>query len=260
VGFGAGVLRNRLALPPDDNSDAVIASASLVMAFDVYARALVRVQVRSGDLPEDVVVHSVYHHAIDTGGVLLDFDWNGHATNVANAFSHGHTGGSYTPFGVYNGRDITVKTYDLADDEPRPVKGSHHIPVGTWESGTLGPREVAMCMRYFGPRNLPSQRGRLFIGPWLQTALQETVNVAFSGQLLNLGEALGAIGSVNTSWVLASTKPPWDVNYHTTSGAPSGLAFHDITEVWVNDQWAHMTSRERAEATRWTTPISPGIP
>jgi hypothetical protein len=64
-----------------------------------------------------------------------------------------------------------VRLYNLADPLPRePV-------TFTWQvGGTAGsdglPNEVAVCLSMYADRNLPRQRGRLFLGPFKSTGMQ----------------------------------------------------------------------------------------
>jgi hypothetical protein len=200
----------------------------------------------------------VWHHWYDPTG-LLTFSYDGHATNVMNAFQNG-TGSPTSLFGYYAQRKITVKVYDMMDLKPREVRGTAvHTPT-TWSSSPLGPREIAVPLRYYAHRNLVGQRGRMFIGPWVLSLLLETVDTPTIGvRLLDLAQALAAIGGANTSWCMHSDKQ--DVlNAPGSPGGTSVAAWHDITYAWVNDQWAHMTTREHVELARVHAEITPGIP
>jgi hypothetical protein len=225
---------------------------------ETYVRTQVEIQCRAADLPEDFVVHTVWHHHTTIGGIAGPFDPAGHAANVINAFKTG-TGGS-TPFSFYQGRKMTAKVYDMAAMKPRPVLAENIYTPASYESGIFGPRELAIPLRYYADRNLPSQRGRLYIGPWLYTYVQDPFDTAGSGgRLLDLATALAAIGGANMSWCMHSEKEDL-LNAPASPGGTTVAAWHDITYAWVNDQWAHMVSREKAEASRVHVAITPGIP
>lgn len=225
---------------------------------ETYVRTQVEVQVFAADPPEDWIVHSVWHHHTTIGGIAGPFDPDGHALNVANAFQHGT--GTGTPFFTYNQRQIVTKVYNMDDLKPRPVIGTHTLaPAGGYASTALGPREIAAPLRYYAGRNLKSLRGRLFIGPWMNSVCFETFDSGHRSQLLDLAHALAAIGGANMSWCMHSEKEDI-LNAVDSPGGTTKAAWHDITHAWVNDQWAHMKSREHIEMARSNTDITPGIP
>lgn len=217
---------------------------------EVYARTIVTVQYSTADPEKDWLSHTVYHHHSDEVGALGPFDPVGHATNVANAFHNGTGAGS--PFDSYQNMKITARVYDMSQAKPRPVLGEFVITPTTWSSATLAPREVAVPLRYYAARNLVGLRGRLFIGFQLVSNMGEFVGTVLANKILNLGTALAAVGGVQTSWVFASS-------LGTLIGT-TGFSFHDITNIWVNDQWASVKSREAAEQTRHTATVTPGLP
>lgn len=225
---------------------------------DQYLRSIVSIQVALADPPEDFVSHTVWHHWTNVTGET-SFDYDGHATNVANVFQHG-TNDPVHGFFFYQQRKIHVKTYSMNDMKPRPILGEHTLTPTTWSSSALGPREIAVPMRYYATRNLKHLRGRLFIGPFANSLLTETVDqTAIARRTLDLAEALAAIGGVNTSWCMHSESQ--DVlNGPGSPGGTTTAAWHDITHAWCNDQWAHMESRQHVELARTNMDITPGIP
>ena len=225
---------------------------------DTYVRTQVEIKIREEDLAADWVTHVVWHHHSDESGTLGPFDPDGHARNVNEVFQHG-TGTSGTPFNTYANQMITTKVYNMDQAKPRPILGEYVFNPVTYNSLELGPRELAVPLRYYATRNLKKLRGRLFIGPWIQADVHETVNTTQFDQLLDLGTALGAIGGAQMSWCMHSETD--DVlNAPGNPGGTTKSAWHDITYVWVNDQWAHMKSREKDELGRWGRAITPGLP
>lgn len=80
---------------------------------------------------------------------------------------------------LVSGPGSTVKAYDMADIEPRPIRGeiTHTQSVITSESNL--PKEVAMCLT-LNCANVPGVRrqsthGRIFLGP-LNVSTMETVS------------------------------------------------------------------------------------
>ena len=190
-------------------------------------RSQVTVQVRSGDPLKDYTVN-VVHHTIDTGIVWGDPDYQNHANQVRDAFVNGHASDGFPVFGVYTNRVVTVKVYALADAEPRPVKAiSVHTPA-VMESAQLGPRSIALCLSFYSDRNLPSTRGRIYIGPWLNSAMGEVPAVNFQQELLNLGHALFDVGGENVSHTV------WSPTHQSTSV---------VKHYWCNDVWDVVHSR-----------------
>jgi len=124
-----------------------------------------------------------------------------------------------------NGRDIEVRAYDMDDAMPRPEKAYKKI-AGTG-SAPQGPGQVALCLSYYADRNLPSQRGRIYIGPWETPALMPTTPQLTS--LQTLANALAGLGGANVDWSLFSPKK----QTHTR-----------LTNWWVDDSWDILRSRK----------------
>lgn len=224
---------------------------------ETYVRSIISVKVRSADQPKDVVSHTVWHHHSDEAGSLGPFDPAGHATNVLTAFKRGS---SANLFQTYLGRQITVRVYNMGDMKPRPVLAEAIWTPSSWETTPLAPRELAVPLRYYADRNLVGQRGRIFIGPWINTLVQELVNDTRNAlSLLDLAVGLAAIGGVQMSWCMHSAKQDL-LDVPASPGGTTPAAYHDITYAWVNDQWAHQSEREQAEITRYHQAITPGLP
>jgi hypothetical protein len=99
----------------------------------------------------------------------------------------------------------------------------------------MGPRDVALCVSFYADRNLPRQRGRLYIGPIILSLLGERPDATLRDRLLSLADHLNGIGGVNVSWVVHS---------------PTTNTDHDITYAWVNDVWDTMRKRDVKETVR----------
>lgn len=81
--------------------------------------------------------------------------------------------GFYATVDAYIPTSITrepYRLYDLADEEPRPVTFVDATAQPASAADRL-PYEVAACLSFYGTRNLPSRRGRVFLGPLTVNAL-----------------------------------------------------------------------------------------
>lgn len=130
---------------------------------------------------------------------------------------------------------LDYKLYMLSDAKPRPVELNTPAWVPSGGSGQL-PWEVATCLSFYHDRNIPRQRGRVFIGP-LTTAEVSQVggipkpNAIFRDALLDGAQAI---------WDYLDTQAEgveWGL-YSPTSGM-----IHTVDHAWVDD--AFDTQRRR---------------
>ncbi len=197
-------------------------------------RAQVVQQVRQADPTRDNCVNDVYH-TVDNTIVWGGPDFQNHANEIRDLFA-GLATGSGSTFVMYGGRGLTVKVYDMADAKPRvPRAIATHTPT-TWQTAQLGPRQMACCLSYYGNNpGIPSQRGRIYIGPFLQSDMFETVEAGYRANLLDLGHGLFDIGGENVAHVVHSPTKNTDTV---------------VQNYWVNDLWDNMSSREEREQAR----------
>jgi hypothetical protein len=176
------------------------------------------------NLPEDDAVNT-FHYQVDGP---LSF---GIVTNaVADAYVSNLNG-------ILGGINrVRVVAYDLADAEPREPQNEQ---LRTMTSATPAPREVALCLSYFADRNLPRQRGRVYIGPFSNGgpngATGDRPQVTLQNLLLDFGDDLA--GS-------AGAGPTWGV-YSPTDGV-----IREITDTWVDNEWDTMRSRGQKGTSR----------
>lgn len=168
----------------------------------------VRTQITSwfdGDDPADYATNSVFH---TIGGSIFDptVDYQNHANQVRDLFSGQN--GTYS-FQVLAHRHMRVVAYDLGDPEPRPERAvALYTPEGAIDAaGASGPRQVALCLSFYGTRNLPSQRGRIYIGPFNPVSMGLwRPALALQNELLTLGHGLFDIGGEDVAHVVRSRK------------------------------------------------------
>jgi len=180
---------------------------------------------KSTEMAEDHVVNTFYLRREAT--ILTDEDAGNLAQDAANLFK------TYRQLPI--GWDRTeCRIYDIADPEPRePLAVKQGIGGGI--SGNCGPREVAFCLSYYADRNLPRNRGRMYLGPWRDTLMAERPGVGGSGisgeprvVVEDLQAGLRALGGVDVDWV----------QYSPTNGVAK-----DVTFWWADNEWDTMRSR-----------------
>jgi hypothetical protein len=123
------------------------------------------------------------------------------------------------------GRFIDIRAYNMDDATPRPIKARATQQVtGTAPSS---PRQVALCLSYYADRNLPRQRGRIYLGPWATPGT--SASAAQLGQVIGLAPALAGLGGLNVDWSIYS---------------PTRQAHDAIKHAWVDDSWDIVRSRK----------------
>lgn len=188
--------------------------------------------------PEDRFVNTFHFQAGDDPGQIV-----GALRNFYNAGS----GGGIAQFLSSNisrtSGACRIKVYDLADPKPRAPIMDDGLDL-TASSGTANlPNELAACMSFYGTRNLPRQRGRVYLGPFATLALEQASGNAadelISGTVCSYVIAAGAslINSVDTHWVVHS---------------PTGNADHLVTAGWIDKAWDIQRRRGAVSQVRFT--------
>lgn len=198
---------------------------------------LIRVDITalaSDAKPADCCTNTVYHTAVD-GVFDPATDFQNHAQEVLDCF----TGNSanYPDANPYANLLVTAIAYDMADAKPRPEKAKATYTSGSPSAQSqLAPPQLALCMSYYGARNLPSERGRLYIGGW-SAGQSGRPSGAFMDKLTSLGHALFDVGGEDIAWVIRSEK-------HNTE--------EPITTVWCDDSWDTQRRRKLEATSRHT--------
>jgi hypothetical protein len=172
------------------------------------------------NLPRDVMTTNLY---FNDRGVTTDPDQL--AMDIAEVFDN-----------VWNkfSQELEVRLYDRADSKPRPVKGQALIHSGTRPVAGM-PREVALCLSYFADRNLPRNRGRMYL-PVSQyqtsTSLGERPGTNIMGAALAMvtlsNQSFPDVGGVDVQWCVYSRADD---------------KFKQVTDAWVDDEWDTVRSR-----------------
>lgn len=187
--------------------------------------------------PKDYTTNTIYH-TIDDGTFDPSVDWGNHAQQVLDCFT-GNAANHSGAIAVYSGGTVDVTVYDMADPKPRPEKA--HVTYtnsgGAATESTRGPGQVALCMSYYGSRNLPSHRGRIYLGPWTPGDLTHRPTDALLDGTNELGHALFDVGGENVAWVVHSEKLG---------------TVEPITTIWCDDSWDTQRRRTRKATKRHT--------
>jgi len=149
------------------------------------------------------------------------------ATDIANLFA------TYRALPVGWDR-VNVRLYDMAEPKPREIQGEFTNTTPTLGSTASGPREVALCLSFYAERNLPRNRGRIYIGPWNAGAMLERPTASLISSLNSLRTGLANIGGTDVQWCVYSPSG-------TLPGATP--AFKQVSAGWVDDEWDTVRSR-----------------
>jgi hypothetical protein len=141
-------------------------------------------------------------------------------------------------------QSLEYRIYDLGDPPPREPT---IVPSTAWikPTGSGLPAEVAIVLSFYGSRNLPRQRGRLFIGP-LDTGVLSQATNAVVRPALESRDAIrrGAVNVLNTTqnltWVVIS---------------PTAATATVIENGWIDDAFDTQRRRGVAPSSRILFPI-----
>ena len=127
--------------------------------------------------------------------------------------------GSTAPF--------TIKVYDAAKTKPSyPLATASQIGSPLISSA---PREVALCLSYYAGRNIPRQRGRLYIPLSLLTGACGKIPTT-----TQMDEVLITWGNALVKQITAAAFCVW---------SRVELKAHLVDNLWVDDEWDTVRSR-----------------
>lgn len=181
----------------------------------------------SDDVPRDYATNTVYHEI--TGVLDVGTDYQNHADQIFALFTGADP--TYPNFDTYKFRTVTVNVYDMSDALPRPVRATHtQTPTPGDDSAHLAPRQVALCLSYYSDRNLPSERGHIYVGPFVRgdVAGSRPTDTTI-GKLIDLGHGLFDIGGENCKHVIHS-------RFHAKALRTTPVDFV-VHHYWVDDSW-----------------------
>lgn len=142
-------------------------------------------------------------------------------------------------FTIYHGFYGSVTLYDMADAKPRPEKAfTTYTPASPSTAASLLPDQVALCLSFYATRNLPRQRGRIYIGPNFNDAGNS--NVPDSGDISALISLATALHGMTHSTLQV---------YSVKNAAPL-----PVTNFWVDNRWDTQRRRLPKATARTTYP------
>lgn len=176
----------------------------------------------------DRIVNVLYFN--DSG---LGSDPDGLSSDLANVFLDGwYTSGT---------REVGCRFYDMADDEPRSPVGETILNAGLSPSGSL-PREVAICLSFYGEHNRPRERGRIYLCATLGGILSGgRPDGTARAKVMALAQDLADLGGTDVDWNIWS---------------PTSNERHAVQVAWCDDEWDTIRSRGLRSTTRDTLVVS----
>lgn len=154
--------------------------------------------------------------------------------NLVDSMAAGLVGFVSTP----TSHQIRVRAYDL-EGTPPVHPAAEKILHADQSAAATYPRELAMCLSFYGGQNVPRRRGRLYIpyiwfgssAPGLRPTSTNRTIVA------NFVPLLAGLGGVDVDWVVWS---------------PTSNMWHKVSNYWVDDEWDIIRSRGLRPTTRTT--------
>jgi len=185
-------------------------------------------------LPRDVMQITPCFEHDDIGGLLDGPGYQTLAADLCLALSNK----------VGADKQLTVKLYDIAEDAhkgdgkpPNRPKATAVRNVGNSAESTQ-PRELALCLSFYGGSNAPHQRGRLYIPAGLLMAAGALAVRPSAGILTTLGgwnTVFASLGGANVDWIV------WSPTRNTAT---------KVTNWYVDDEWDVQRRRGYKPTTR----------
>jgi hypothetical protein len=138
-----------------------------------------------------------------------------------------------------------VRIYNLADVKPREPS-IHTFTLEGGDSSQDLPNEVAVTMSFYADRNLPRQRGRLYLGPLKLLGVGNGVADSEVGANLKDGIWQGL-----DAMALVSGNAVWCV-YSQMDGV-----MRPVSNVWVDNAFDTQRRRGAIASSRWERAVAP---
>jgi hypothetical protein len=133
-------------------------------------------------------------------------------------------------------RQIEARVYDTGTAPNFPL-GQFIANAGQAPASTF-PREVALCLSYYGERNLPRTRGRMYVCAAIASNLvpnKVRPSLGDMNALLDHADRISGLGGADVDWITFSSVDG--------SNEP-------VQTAWVDDEWDTMRSRGLRATTR----------
>lgn len=135
--------------------------------------------------------------------------------------------------------ELSVKSYDAQGTPPVYPNGEAVRREGVVDT-TNYPRELALCLSFYADRNVPRQRGRLYLPIPIVGFPSGVAVVPVASQIqkaMDLGPVLAALGGSDVDWVVYSRADD---------------DARRVTNFWVDNEWDVQRSRGLRATTRQT--------
>lgn len=143
--------------------------------------------------------------------------------------------------------EVRVRAYDAQGTPPvYPAGEAINNPGGA--PASVCPREIAVCLSYYSERNIPRQRGRLYV--------PMPVMLAAGGHAVGVRPAAGTRTKVGDLAAIFADLGGLDVDWVVYSRVDD--VARPVSNWWVDDEWDTIRSRGLRSTTRTTGTVSEG--
>lgn len=194
--------------------------------------SIIRAQIaiwQDSALPRDAfVITPHFRREFDPSDPIAGTEWQALADDLANAVHNQLP--TFTK--------IEVKLYD-AEATPPSFPKATALRNATNLRNSLVPRELAICLSYYAERNVPRQRGRLYM-PYALFATSSDAGLRPPANMRTTvlpawADMFAALGGANVDWVV------WSRLTRTA---------RKVTNVWIDDEWDIVRKRGLRATTR----------
>ena len=200
---------------------------------------LIRAQVEvaaDSTKPEDKFVLTPWFNqggVAEAGGT----DWAGLANDLATGISNWLVSPA--------SREVRVKLYNMDDPAPPHFPQADVVKNTGLAPASPYPRELAVCLSFYAQRNLPRQRGRLYVPAALINVSPVAARPTSShmSRVAALVPVLSGLGGVDIDWVVYSRM---DRTRRT------------VTNWYVDDEWDQQRRRGLVATTRQAGTLAGG--
>jgi hypothetical protein len=223
-------------------------------------------------LPKDQA-ENVFHFSSATAGAGTVPEATACVTALASFFDTAHTTGGGPALQSYLSpawsETTIIKVYDEDNAvKPKPVLYTGNFTITT--SGNPLPETVALCMSYRSTENAPRHRGRIFIGPLSDLAMdtnyteqdagliESRPSLAFQAALAGAGGFLRGALAGGVLWCVRSGigAGTWAVTAKHTATTKTQFAgtriitYEPVQAGWVENEWDTQRRRHIASTAR----------
>ena len=129
---------------------------------------------------------------------------------------------------------LEAKVYDL-EGSPPILPMAHVVRNQGVYADADDPREVALCLSFYGGQHQPRQRGRLYVPVYFIRPLGKRPGLLTQQKVVNWGKALANVGGENVQWIV------WSRRNKSATG---------VSHAWCNDEYDTVRRRGLRETHR----------